>query len=227
MSYPSGAPGGYPGQPPAPAGPNFIAKIGLPKLLSAATLLLALVCYFISFADAAAGTSLAILLLLAGGLLGVFALLPKAPNLLPTSALLSTLGGLHLLAIVVHGGATTFDGTSFGGSSSTAGSVIVILIFGLLQFLVAIAALVLDSGVINLAPKPAPYGHQQGGWPQQPQQGQYPQAQTPQQYGQTPPSTQYVGQGQPAAAQPSAEYGQPAAQQYGHPGTPPGGFPQG
>jgi hypothetical protein len=216
MSYPSGPPsgppGGYPGphqqggsvfgQP--PAAPNPLGKLGIPGLLSLATLVLALAAYFCSFGG---GYGLEVLILLAGGLFAGLDLLPKAPTLLPFTAVLSVVGGLGMLATVIN--------ASGGGVATT---VILILVLGLLQAIAAVVALLLEYGLVKLAPRPAvphPAPGYQGGYQQQgpPQQQQQQQGQHPQQ------ATQYMGQGQtPQSTQFLQHPGQ-----LSHPQPPPGG----
>jgi Family of unknown function (DUF5336) len=167
MSYPSGHPGGYPGPPPQqgapvfgqpPAPPNPLGSLGIPGLLTLAVFVLGLVSYFCSFGG---GAGIEVLVLLAGGLLAALDLLPKAPRVLPFATVLSVVGGLGVLAVVV-----------------TAGSVptteILILVFGLLQAVASVAALLLAFEVIRLAPKQAvPHA------PAYPPSGAFPQQQPP------------------------------------------------
>jgi hypothetical protein len=122
-------------------------------------------------------------------------LLPRGPKTVPFAALFSTLGALIALDVVVG----MPDGVN------TPGIVIVLLIFGIVQMLVAIVAVLLDQGLITLpSPKPR-QPHAQG----QPQ-GQYGQGAGPfgqGQYGQPPsgPVQQQAphgGPGQPPIQQP-------------------------
>ena len=175
MSFPSGQPGGYPGQPPQPQvgyGPrpaprsNPLLDLGLPSLITLAVMVLGLANYFCSFTSNAASLSLQVMVLLAGGLLAGLHVLPKGPRTLPFAALLSTVGGLSVLAAVIQ---------SSGGGTSTPTIEIIILILGLLQFLGSAFALLLEFGLIKIAPRPAvPYGApgtfpQSGPFPQNPQ----------------------------------------------------------
>ncbi|HWC83972.1 MAG TPA: DUF5336 domain-containing protein [Pseudonocardiaceae bacterium] len=194
------------------------------RLLYLLVAVLSLVAYFCSFTSDASGLSTPVDLLLAGGLLAALDLLPKTPDTLPFATLLSSVGGLAALSAVIE---------ASGGTVPTIA--IIILILGLVQFAVSVVALLMEHGVIKLAPKQAvpyqpqngpstgsyqqtqqvnpvgqggPHGQQQG---QQPgQQGQYGQAQGGQP-GNPPQSTQFMQQ--------PGQLGQP-----GQPGTPPGGF---
>ncbi|HEX3788144.1 MAG TPA: DUF5336 domain-containing protein [Pseudonocardiaceae bacterium] len=226
MSYPSGTPGGPPNQatqhvPPvfgqAPRRPGPLDTFGLPGLLCGVVAVLALVSYFCSFTADAAGLDLQVMILLAGGLLAALDLLPKAPDTLPFAALLSTVGGLSVLAAVIQGGgANALD--------------VIILIFGLLQFGVSVFALLLDHGVVKMVPKSAvPYQPPQSNYAQQSPGS----AQFPQQPGNGP--TQHVQQPFPPAGgqQPGGAPQQPQSTQFlqqpgqlsqQQPGTPPGGF---
>jgi hypothetical protein len=217
MSYPSGPPGGYPGQPPQqgtpvfgqpPARPNPLGRLGIPGLLVLGTFVLALVAYFCSYGG---GYGIEVIILLGGGLLAGLSLLPNAPALLPYAAVLSVIGGLSELDAVIN---------VSGGRIPTA--VILILVFGLLQAVAAVTAVLLSYGLIKLAPKAA-VPHAAVGYPpsggflgqqqhQQPQQ-QQPQQQ-PQQQQRAPHQQQQPGQPQPGQPQ------QPQATAY-LPSTPP------
>lgn len=193
MSYPSGPPGGYPGQPPQqqgvfgqpPAAPNPLGNLGIPGLLTLAVLVLSLVAYFCSYGG---GAGIEVMTLLAGGLLAGLSMLPKGPATLPFAAVLSVVGGLAVLDDVIN---------ISGGSIGT--SLILILVFGLLQAIAAVVALLLEYGLIKLAPRPAvPHSAYppSGGFPNQPhpQQGQQATTymQAPPQPGQPPQSTQFL-----------------------------------
>jgi hypothetical protein len=187
MSFPSGQPGGYPGQPPQPQvgyGPrpasrsNPLMDLGLPSLVTLAVMVLGLANYFCSFTSNAASLSLQVMVLLGGGLLAGLHVLPRGPKTLPFAALLSTVGGLSVLAAVIQ---------SSGGGTSTPTIAIIILILGLLQFLGSVFALLLEFGLIKFAPRPAvPYGAP-GTFPQS---GPFPQAQQPRQAPQQQPQNQ-------------------------------------
>lgn len=255
MTFPSGGPG-YPQQgggqqPPGPPSSGFPAQQSphshqapaggaanltqnLPLLIALAVAALGLVQYFLGLSESG-DVGLGGVLLLAGGLLAGMHALPKGPKTLPFAALLSVLGALEVLDVLV-------------ALQTTPGVVTVILILGILQMLAAVAALLIEHGVIKPpAPKPAApqYGGQYG-QPGQPGQQQY--GQPGQQYGQQQPGP--VAQtGEPSGAPfPQGQYGSPNppsttpppgqqattyAPQQGsffqqppsdNPGTPPGGF---
>jgi hypothetical protein len=214
MSYPSGPPsgppGGYPGQPPQqggpafgqpPAAPNPLGALGIPGLLTLAVLVLSLVSYFCSFGG---GPGIEVMVLLAGGLLAGLALLPKAPNTLPFATVLSVVGGLAVLDAVIN--------ASGGGLPTT---FILILVFGMLQAIASVVALLLEYGMIKLAPRPA-VPHNAGGYQQQGQGG----------YGQQPPpdqqGTTYMSPGGQQAPQSTQFLQHPG--QLSHPQNPPGGY---
>lgn len=208
MSYPSGPPGGYPpqqqgggpvfGQP--PAAPNPLGKLGIPGLLVLGVFVLSLVAYFVSFGG---GAGIEVMALLAGGLLAGLSLLPNGPRTLPWVTVLSVVGGLAQLDTVIN---------ISGGSVAT--SMILILVFGLLQAVAAVVALLLEHGLIKLAPRPAvPHGAYppSGSFPgQQPPPQQRPQPGQPQ-----PPSqaTTYMQQPPPQSTQFMQQPGQ-----FNHPG---------
>ncbi len=244
MSFPSGQPGGYPGQPPQPQQPghaprpapraNPLADLSRPAMITLGVLVLGLANYFCSFASGAASLSLQVMALLAGGLLAGLHVLPKGPKTLPYAALLSTVGGLSVLAAVIQ---------SSGGGTSTPTIAIIILILGLLQFLASAFVLLLEYELIKLAPRPAvPYGTpgtfpQSGPFPQTPptrsappqqQGGQATQMVQPQQPPRKPDSaTHYVTPPSPASPAPQStlflqQPGQISQQQ---PQNPPGDYP--
>jgi hypothetical protein len=243
MTFPSGGPG-YPQQgggaqpnPQAPGTGGFppqqhqqsgatLSSINLPLLLTLVVTLLGLVNYFIGFSEEAATVDQALLFLLVSGLLGALRVVPRGPKVLPFVALFSVLGALDAILSVVR----------IPSGVSTPGIVTVILILGILQMLVAIAALLLEHEIVKLPATtqrpayPPPYG--QPGPYGQPQQG--PEKQSgPQgtQFGSpvTPPapqSTVYApqhGQFYQPQQQQQPESGQ---QQPPGTGTPPGGFGQ-
>ena len=234
MTFPSGGPGypqqgggphpnpqapgtgGFPQQQPS-AGTLSVGNVTV--MLALGVTLLGLVNYFIGFSDEAAGADTPIMFLLVGGLLAALKVLPKGPKALPFAALLSTLGALEALLAVVR--------VPSGGE--VPGVVTVILILGILQMLVAIAALLFDHGVLKMptGQPQAPYGQpyqQQPGQFGQPQQG--PEKQGPQGTQFVPPatpqSTVYAPQ-QGQFYQPQQQQPEPGSQQQ-QPGTPPGGF---
>ncbi|HWE90229.1 MAG TPA: DUF5336 domain-containing protein [Pseudonocardiaceae bacterium] len=213
MSVPPGAPGGYPGQPSQPnpgfgpppgqprspgSTPNPLAGLGLAQQLSLVILVLALVSYFCGFTSDATDLGVEITVLLTGGLLAVLPLLPRAPRTLPIAAVLSVVGGLTTLTAIIQAG-------------SGAAIRVVILVFALLQALVAIGALLLDHEVVKLAPRQAvPYGSPSGfpppgGFPAPPHSGPQPQHQQPHQpQQQQSPQQQQPTQQQAPRQQPTA-----------------------
>lgn len=245
MSFPSGQPGGYPGQSPQPQvgygpGPaprsNPLMDLGLPSLVTLAVMVLGLANYFCSFTSNAASLTLQVMALLGGGLLAGLHVLPKGPRTLPYAALLSTVGGLSVLAAVIQ---------SSGGGTSTPTIAIIILILGLLQFLGSVFALLLEFELIKFAPRPAvPYGTpgtfpQSGPFPQTPQprhgQPQQPQNQSqptvtvqqPQQQRKPESATHYVTP--PPTSNPAPQstmfLQQPGQISQQQPQTPPGDYP--
>jgi hypothetical protein len=258
MSYPSGPPGnaGYPSGPPqaqynaptqqfgqtpeaAPAGPSK-----LPLYLAIAVAVLGLATYLATFGPVFTisapnlpglgpiggsvsatpiGITLATAVALVAGLLAAVSLLPKQGRYDGWIAVLSVLALLIVLSQIVGVPA----GVSFGWA------LYLLIVFTLLQALAAVAALLLDSGVIS-APVPKPKYEQQpygqygapGSYYGQPQHGGPPQQQGlpqqrggyPQQYGGYPggPSTGGFSGQQPAQPSPPHESGPP---------TPPTGFP--
>lgn len=270
MSYPSGPPGnsGYPSGPstgqysaPAqqfghtqevatPAGPSR-----LPQYLAAAVAALGLFVYLANFgpvftinapnlpgfgpiggsvSTTPIGITLATAVALVAALLAGFSLLPKQGKSDTWVAILSVLALLLVLSQIVG----LPSGVSFGWS------LYLIIVFSVLQTIAAVAALLLESGVVSApAPKPKyeqnPYGQYGGpgqyyGQPQgQPQHGAPLHQQGPPQrggYSQQPyggypsgPSTGGFG-AQPGAQSPS-QPGQQAGSQQSGPPTPPTGFP--
>jgi hypothetical protein len=225
-SGPSGAQGGYPGPPPqqpAPgygppsARPNPLANLSMADLLALVVTALALVSYFCSYSGAASGLDIQVMVLLAGGLLAVLHVMPKAPRtLLPFAAVLSVVGGLSVLAAVIQ-----FS----GGSMPTI--VIIILIMSLLQMLAAAGALLLDYEIVKLAPKPAPapYIPPSGGY-QPPAQATTTFAPAGPPSGQTQAQPPYSSQGAPPRPTHQATHYMQQPGQISQPGTPPGGSPE-
>lgn len=211
MSYPSGPPGGYPGQPQQqagpvfgqpPAAPNPFGRLGIPGLLVLGTLVLSLVAYFCSYGG---GSGIEVMILLAGGLLAGLSLLPNGPATMPYAAVLSVVGGLGQLDTVIN---------ISGGPVGT--GMILILVFGLLQAVAATMAVLLEHGLIKLAPRPAvPHATYpaSGAFPgqQQPQQ-------PPQRGQQPPPSSQATTYLQPPPQ--STQFLQHPGQ-LNHPSSPP------
>ena len=188
MSYPSGPPGnpGYPSGPPAaqynaptqqfgqaqetaPVGPSK-----LPFYLDIAVAVFGLAIYLTTFAFEN-GTALGPLLGILAGLLAGVGLVPKQKSRYAIVAVLAVLGFLVVLAGVITAGAGNLGWASY-----------LLVAFTLLQAIVAVAALLLDAGVITApVPKPKyeqqPYGQYGApgpyyGQPQgQPQHGGHPQ----------------------------------------------------
>lgn len=218
MTYPGGAPGGYPGQGPqqptmgyAPtqAGP----KLELAQILHMAVAGLGVLNLFLGFAPIAAGTGFyessfgwipAMLFL--GGLLAV-------PAILPGDKKVGLASPATTLAVAL---AFLFTVFSIDGSLKAGG--VMVLIFGLLQAGAAVVAFLFDNGIIK-PPQPAPanpYGQPGGYNPPSAPFGQ-PQQQPP--FGQPQPGQQHQQQPQQTFAPPPGQFGQA-------PGTPPGGYPQ-
>ncbi|SFB32358.1 hypothetical protein SAMN05216266_108144 [Amycolatopsis marina] len=197
MTYPSGGPG-YPqqgGPQQQPQTPNQNLSVGsLAVILALAVTVLGLINYFIGFSEDARGATGVIQFLLVGGLLAALRVLPNGPKVLPFAALFSVLGAFMALLTVVH-------------SSDVPGVITVVLILGILQMLVAIAALLFDYNVLKMPaakPQAGPYGQQYGQPGQFGGQGQF---------GQSGPQDP-----------PSGGFNQPT--QYGPPATPPPGQQQ-
>jgi hypothetical protein len=213
MTYPGGAPGGYPGpgpqqplQPgygPPPSGP----KMSLPQILSLVVGGLSLINFFVGFADASeVGGSF-----FAGG------------NFIPGAFLL---GGLFVLPSILPGDAkagiapAAFSVTAmlsvlfltFTAEGDLGVGTILMLIFGIGQAAAAVIGYLFEAGIM----KPPTPGQSQYG--QQPP-GMYPPSG---QFAAQPPPGQYPPPGQQTTFAPQqGQFGQP-----GHPGTPPGGYPQ-
>ena len=215
MTYPSGGgPGQFPGQGPQqpqqppgygvpPHQANPLAGVSLSVLLALGVTLLGLVAYFCGFSDEAGGASDQILIMLIAGLLAASRALPDGPKFLPVATVLSVAGALWELDAMI----------GIPDGAKTPGILVVVLIMGLLQALVAVAALLFDFGILKLpAPTPQVPMGQYG-----PPSGQFPQQQQPQQPG------QYGSPGAQTQYQPQPGQFPPPGQ---HPGTPPGGYPQ-
>jgi hypothetical protein len=228
MTYPPGSPGYPPAQSPssyaAPAAPSFNkgdeGESNLKQYLTVAVLALGLAIYLVSYGPmitrilpngdelVESGSTLPVDLALLAGLLAGVSLLPKAKNHASVVAAVAALGALLLIEDTI-------------GASGRGWALWIAVGSGVVQAALAIAALLLDAGVIT-PPAPRPkydqYYGQYGGY--------YGQQQPP--YGQSGYGTQYGGYpsgpttggfpAQPAPQQSSA------ASQHGSP-TPPTGFP--
>jgi Family of unknown function (DUF5336) len=208
MTYSSGGPG-YPGaqQPGTYAPTTQFAKVEdgpskLPEYLLAGVAILGLAAYLMSFGpvwksgvSGSGVTTLGIIAALFAALFAIVALLPKQGNYTPVVTATAVVGFLL----------TIWDLVKSGGGAGWA--LIAIVVVAALQTVIAIAALLLDAGVISPpAPRPKydayqPYG---GGYYGQPQFGGPPSA---------PPG--------PPSAPPGPPSGPP-----GPPGHPPQGFGQ-
>lgn len=254
MTYSPGTPGYPPAQPSGSypgATPSFAKDDGeskLPLYLVVGVAVLGLLVYLVNFAPTftvkgdlggggrAGDGGLAVVAALLAGLLAGAGLLPKAKSHLGIVAAIATLGPLLALAEAIN---------TLGGVTAEWG-IWVILGLSVLQAAAAIAAVLLEAGVIK-APAPRPkydpyqqYG-QYGQYPQQYGQQAYygqpaPQAPTPQQ---APQPSGYGSQyGYPSnqgptqnviptstANPPSGGFGAQPSAQVSSPSTPPTGFP--
>ncbi|MFC4004452.1 DUF5336 domain-containing protein [Prauserella oleivorans] len=203
MTFPSGAPGGFPGQGPQQphqhfpgAGPSAGGpKLGLPQILFLATAGLGVLNLFLGFANVGGGASfyeqasfawIPALLFLSG--------LAAAQVVLPNAGKPGVWPALLAVGVVLPYLFVTF---SIDGDYDAGG--IMVLIFGILQMLAAIAAYLFDANLIKppAAPRPqqsfgqpGPYGQQPGGFGQQPQQPYGPPA--PDQSGGIPQPTKFA-----------------------------------
>jgi hypothetical protein len=225
MTYPGGAPGGYPGQGAQQPQPGYGHPVGggqrlnIPQIGYLVTAGLGVLNLFLAFANVSgtgnSGSSFYERtagwvpgLLLISGVTALFHVLPgdTKPGAWP--------------AIFAGGATIPFLFSVFqisDGGLGTGG--VLVLIFGILQLLAATGAYLMEAGVIKMPPPSqaqSPYGGQPPGYGPPPGQ-QYPQQQ-PGQYGSPGAQTQY--QPQPGQFPP------PPGQQQQYPGTPPGGYPQ-
>lgn len=229
MTFPSGTPGGYPGQGPQqtnqpyPGAPSTgRAALPLPQILLLATGGLGVLNLFLAFANVGgdksfyqAGLGWIPALLLVAGVTAVIGYLPGDAKPGPWPAVLSVGVVLAYLFTVFQ-----VDGLGAGG--------VLVLIFGLAQLGTAVAAYLLDAGILKPGgAKPQPYGQgfapQTGGFgqPQQgPAQGHQPQQGQPQhsQFGGAPQSQPGQQPGQPGQPGQHSQPGQPG--QHGQPGQP-------
>ncbi|MGQ0837608.1 DUF5336 domain-containing protein [Actinokineospora sp.] len=219
MTYPGGAPGGYPGpgpqQPPQGYGPAPVAgggpKLGMAQILHLAVAGLGLLNLFLGFASVAGEAGFyesafgwVPALLFMGGMLALGAILPGDRKVGVSSVAVTLGGALGFLFTVI-----AFDAEMKAGA-------IMVLIFGILQSIGAVVALLFEVGVIK-PPQPgmAQPGHfgQPGGY--NPASGQFQQPMQPNPYGQPIPGQQTT------FAPQQGQFGQQPP-----PGTPPGGYPQ-
>jgi uncharacterized protein DUF5336 len=215
MTYPGGAPGGYPGpgpQQPLPgpgyAPPGSGMKLGLPQILFLVVGGLSVVNFFVGFADAtdpgdgffAGGNALPALFLI-GGMFVLPAIMPGGGKAGIAPAAFSVASILTVLFFV------------FSTSADIGVGTILMLIFGIGQTGAAVVAYLFEAGIMKPPAPQNPYGHQQP-------PGMYPPSgQFPAQPGQYPPPGP-PGQ-QTTFAPQQGQFGQP-----GQPGTPPGGYQQ-
>ncbi|PPK69648.1 DUF5336 domain-containing protein [Actinokineospora auranticolor] len=218
MTYPGGAPGGYPGpgpqQPPQGFGPPPAAsKFSLAQILHLAVAGIGTLNLFLGFAPLSGSYSFyeggggwVPALFFVGGLLALPAVLPGERKV-----------GIHSVAVVL-GIALAFLFTVFASGGEMKAGGIMILIFGLLQAIAAVAAFLFDAGFVKPPQPQQHHGHfgQPGGY--NPPSGQFQQP-----YGQPQPPQQ--GQ-QTTYAPQQGQFGQPQQPPPGAPGTPPGGYPQ-
>lgn len=176
----------------------------------------------VNFFFVQAGDPTSIALLLAGGLVAAFGLLPRQANTIGIAAALSVAGWL----VLVFQSFNTGDAGPVGTSIELGTGAFVVLVLGFVQSVLAVAATLFDAGVLK-APQPKPttygqqnfggafgqqasgygqqnpnyagYGQQQYGQPSpsQPSQNQASQNQAPQNQGYVPPAYTGPSQGQP------------------------------
>jgi hypothetical protein len=187
----------------------------VPVILHLVVAALGLINFFVGFADAYDGGDSAFFangsvipaLFLLGGLFALPVILPgenRKPGLAPAA-----LSVAAMLTIMFF---------TFSSDPDVGTGTILMLIFGILQGLVAVAAYLLDEGIVKM-PAPNPYGHGQQPGGMYPPSSQFPAPpQQPGQFGQPGPPP---GQATTFAPQ-QGQFGQPPQA----PGTPPGGYPQ-
>lgn len=198
MTYSPGTPGYQQSQPPGSYGATNTpapaqtepgeSKLGV--YLTIAVAALGLLAYFFSFGpiftngnelggsgEVAGETGLAVLVAVLAALLAGASLLPKAKSYVPIVAVLSVLAVLLIIS-------ATFNKPN---SYSTGWALWIVLVLIVFEAVAAVAALLLDAGVIT-APAPRPKYDPFGGYGQYGQYGQY-------------------------GGQPGGYYGQPGAQQ--------------
>ncbi len=221
MSYPSGGPG-YPQQgggqqhpnpgsgafpqQQAPSSPS--SPLNLALLLALAVAVLGLVQFFIGFSDEADAAKEVTIFLLVGGLLAGLHALPRGPKVLPFAALFSVLGAFGALDLII--GYPTVDASEGRAEVSVPGIITVVLILGILQMLVAVAALLFEHDVLRL---PAAKPQQQQQAPQAPYSQQFPQQGPQGPFGQQGPQGPAATQVQPFAG--AGQQGQPQGEPSG------------
>lgn len=228
MSFPSGGPGtgGFPGQgpqqpqqqfpgPPAPPAGGGGMKISLPQILFLATAGLGLLNLFLGFANFSAAPDAA---QLPEGVevpesaqsgvgfyeSGIMAWLPMMFFLSGLAALLTILPGEHKPgpwpAIFSLGILLPFLFVTFAGEDSYGAGAVMILIFGIVQTLVAVAAYLFDENIVK-PPQPSSQPAGQPGQFGQPGQGGFGQP--------GPQSGGFPQPGQPGQPGPQGQPGQP------------------
>lgn len=238
MSFPSGAPGGYPGQGPQhppqgfppPQGPGGGLKLTLPQILQLTTVGLGLLNFFLGFATIVDSgpsffdsASVVPGLFLLSGLFAAQSLIGRGERRT----------GIGPAAFAVTGALTVLFFT-FSTSADLGIGSILLIVFGLLQAIAAVVTYLAEVGVLTLPVPganrmPPGYGQPGGYNPPSGSFGQPPMGQ-PQQFGQPqqgPGPTMQFG-----SPQQQGPYGGQAGQggqfgaQPGGPNTPPPGFPQ-
>ena len=204
--------------------PNPLAGMELDGWLCLGTLVLALIAYFIGFSDAGAALNTEIDLLLAAGVLAALRVVPKSAELfLPAAVVLSTVGALGLLAEIVH----------IPSNQDTPAAGVLILVAGILQMLVTVAAYLMDKKIISLPQPRWSYDRSEGpgvsaGQPPSAQRTQYvpPPPQAPHQppappgaYAQRPPASPQAPTAGPTAGSPQQP--PPDAHRQASPGSQP------
>lgn len=228
MNYPSGGfpaqqppppPSGQfpvPGQAPAPAQPRKPLDLGL--IFYGVVALLGLINLFVAFAELASGTGFY-------DNLGVFGWIPALLFISGLSALIGVLPGDEKPgawpAIFALGVVLPFLFSIFASDQELETGGILVLVFGILQVLLAIVAYLFGSGVVKppqpqqqpaFSQQPGPFGQPGFGQPQQPEFGQPQQGfGQPQQPGFGQPGQQGLGQQPGTGQQPAQPFGQPGS----------------
>ncbi|MGH3936509.1 MAG: DUF5336 domain-containing protein, partial [Pseudonocardiaceae bacterium] len=176
MSVPYGQPPPAQQQPAPNSSPG--GGLGLSKILAIVPGVLGLVIYFLSFTDGAGGylRDLFGVLLLGGGLLAAASALPKASATLVPATVSVLTGALFLLVAVAKG--PIFLELP-GAAGQTPALAVVAVILALLESAACVAAVLLQAGVVTMAPRPRPFPQrswapqQPGGYAGGPPQGGY------------------------------------------------------